>query len=376
MSERKYEYDWVRVLAFALLIPYHAAMIFSPPSDGWHIKNADFSELIEVLKNFTNRWRLPLLFFIAGVGTFYALRKSSLGIFARERVWRLFIPLVFGMFVIIPPQIYFERLQQGATFSYTTFYPSVLEFVPYPKGSFSWHHLWFVAYLFVFSIISLPIVAYLRSGAGKAMISELADFMGKGYRTYLILLPALVMHFFLDKHFPTTHNLVKDWANFTTSWYVFLLGYVFASDERFMENLRKNRWVSTFSALLAYFLLIFFWKSEILKPVFSQDVREIIYLCIDNSLGGFGVLAIVGLAKQYLTHNSPFLAYANQAVYPFYIFHQTVIVCIGFYIVQWSMNLWLKFLIINILTFCITWLLYEIVKRTALTRVLLGIKNK
>lgn len=374
MSERKYEYDWVRVLAFALLIPYHTAMIFSPPSDGWHIKNVDFSELIEVLKTLTNRWRLPLLFFVAGVGTFYALRKVSLASFARERVWRLFVPLLFGMFVIVPPQIYFERLQQGASFSYSAFYPSVFQFVSYPKGSLSWHHLWFVAYLFVFSILSLPLLGYFRGRAGKAVGEPLGAFMQRGYNVYLALLPALVMHLLLDKHFPTTHNLHNDWSNLLVSWYVFLLGYWFATDERIMERLRTTRFVSLWVAVLSYILLVFCWKSGILKPIFAQDTRDIIYIFINNGLGGCSIFAIIGFAKQHLTYTNAFLAYANRAVYPFYIFHQTVIVCIGFYVVQWHMNLWLKFFIINILTFFITWFLYEATKRTALTRFLLGIK--
>jgi hypothetical protein len=374
MSERKYEYDWVRVLAFGLLIPYHTAMIFSPPHDGWHIKNFETSELIEVLKAFINRWRLPLLFFIAGVGTFYALRKASLASFSRERCWRLLLPLVFGMFVIIPPQIYFEHLQKGATYSYVEFYPSVFNFVPYPKGSFSWHHLWFVAYLFVFSLISLPIFAYRHSAVGKVFSNNSAVFFSKGYNMYLIFLPALLLHFFLDKYFPTTHNLIWDWANFSVSWFVFLVGYWLATDERFMERLRQLRFMSLFWALLGYFLLVLFWKTGMLKPVFSQESRSLIYMLIDYVLGSFAILAIIGFAKEHLNFSNAFLTYANRAVYPFYILHQTLIVCIGFYVVQWAMNLWLKFLIINILTFLLTWFLYEISKRFALTRVLLGIK--
>jgi hypothetical protein len=369
---RYYEFDWIRVLVFALLIPYHTGMIFV--SWGWHIKSQETSELLEVLMLITNRWRLPLLFCISGIGSYYALKKITNWQFTKERFKRLFIPLFFGIFVIVPPQIYFERLQQGANFSYFEFYPSVFEFVSYPKGSFSWHHLWFISYLFVFSLISIPLFSYLKSEKGKKFANRLVEWIGKGYRFYLILIPALIMHLILDPLFPTTHNLTRDWANFTTSLYVFLLGYFFATNPIWVDKIRELRWISLFLAIICYVLLIFFWKSEILKPIFDQEARDVIYTIIDNGLGGGGVFAFIGFARQHLTYNSQFLQYANRAVYPFYILHQTVIVCIGYYLIQNTWSIGAQFLVINILTFLITWLLYEIVKRTMLTRVLFGIK--
>jgi hypothetical protein len=369
---RYYEFDWIRVLAFALLIPYHTGMIFV--SWGWHIKSQETSELLEVLMLITNRWRLPLLFCISGIGSYYALRKITNWQFTKERFKRLFIPLVFGIFVIVPPQIYFERVQQGASFSYFEFYPSVFEFVAYPKGSFSWHHLWFISYLFVFSIISIPLFSYLKSEKGKKFANRLAEWIGKGYRFYLILIPALILHLILDPYFPTTHNLTRDWANFSTSLYVFLLGYFFATSPIWVDKMKELRWVSLFINVFFYFLLIFLWKTQILRPLLSENIRFVISIFINNMIGGCGVFAFIGFARQHLTYNSQFLQYANRAVYPFYILHQTVIVCIGYYLIQNTWSIGAQFLVINILTFLITWLLYEIVKRTTLTRVLFGIK--
>jgi peptidoglycan/LPS O-acetylase OafA/YrhL len=133
--ERELGLDWLRVIAFALLILYHSGMAYV--SWGWLIKDAQRSPALESGMLFLNRWRLPLLFLISGAGVSFSLRRRSLTQFAGERLRRLLVPLVFAMFVVIPPQIYFERLYQGAHLSYGEFYPSVFQLVFYPAGSLS-----------------------------------------------------------------------------------------------------------------------------------------------------------------------------------------------------------------------------------------------
>jgi len=155
------------VAAFAVLIFYHSGMIYVPWE--FHIKNPETSETLGLVMMFFN---LPLLFFISGCGVAFSLRRRGLGEFARERLWRPLLPLVFGMFAIVPPQIYVERLQKGATFSYAEFYPEVLRLIPSPGGSFSWHHLWFVMYLLVYSLAAIPRLGALR-GSGAALTPQL-----------------------------------------------------------------------------------------------------------------------------------------------------------------------------------------------------------
>ena len=108
---RRYDLDWLRVIVFALLIFYHVGMFFVPW--GWHIKNERiYNDLIWPML-FLNQWRLPILFTISGMGTYYALSKRNLRQFSWERGWRLGVPLLFGMLLIVPPQIYIERLVDG-----------------------------------------------------------------------------------------------------------------------------------------------------------------------------------------------------------------------------------------------------------------------
>jgi hypothetical protein len=135
---------------------------------GWEIKNAEHSEGLSRFIWWLHQWRLPLLFFISGVGTHFSLSKRSVLSFTGERVVRLFIPLLFAMLFTIPLQVYFEWLQEGKiSGSYFNFYPQVWDFIPYPDGALTWSHMWFVVYLFVFCLLLIPVFALFKIKALK-----------------------------------------------------------------------------------------------------------------------------------------------------------------------------------------------------------------
>ena len=164
--ERRYDLDWLRVIAFSLLIFFHAGMMFN--TWDWHVKNNVTSKIPELFMTLLHQWRMPLLFLISGAAASFLLRKLDFRKYAGNRVQRLLLPLAFGMFFIIPPQVYYERLFQGQTFgSFADFYQTVLAFVPYPVGNFSWHHLWYIPYIFVFSFLVLPLSWYATTQRGK-----------------------------------------------------------------------------------------------------------------------------------------------------------------------------------------------------------------
>ena len=152
-QQRKYYLDWLRVIAFYILIFYHVGMIFVPWD--FHIKNNITLEWFETWMAFLSQWRLPLLFLISGMVIYYSLGKRSWKGIIAERSNRLLIPLIFGMFVIIPPQIYYERISDGVHFAnYWGFLKTVFDLVPYPKevlaGIIS-------GILFIFSSIQLQL---------------------------------------------------------------------------------------------------------------------------------------------------------------------------------------------------------------------------
>ena len=140
--ERRYDLDWLRVMAFALLMLFHTGMMFS--SWDWHIKNLETSESFDLVMQFVHQWRMPLLFFISGSAIWFAMDRYSTWRYLLERQKRLLLPLFFGIVVVIPPQIYFERLYHHQQYdSFWDFYRTVFTTGSYPQGNLSWHHLWY-----------------------------------------------------------------------------------------------------------------------------------------------------------------------------------------------------------------------------------------
>jgi surface polysaccharide O-acyltransferase-like enzyme len=369
---REYGLDWLRVFAFGMLILYHTGMLFVRWD--FHIKNPETSEVLEWLMLLVNRWRLPLLFLVAGAAVSFSLRRRSYWRFASERTRRLFVPLVFGMFVVVPPQIYFERLWRGATVTYVEWYPTVLQMQPYPEGNFSWHHLWFVLYILVYSLVGIPFFRWVRSAAGQRAVNALVDWFQRWPAAiYLMNVPNIVVGMTLGPHWPTTHNLVADWANLTGAFVTFLWGFTIASNRRFLDLITKR--AGEFAVGGVVVAALFFALRALPATVLLPDVpRTILRELVQAYFGFTWVMALVGMARRHIRDGGPALRYATEAVYPFYIVHQTIMIAVGFYVIQWDWGVWPKFAVVAASTFLGSWMAVEVVRRTALTRLLFGMK--
>jgi hypothetical protein len=364
---REFGLDWLRVFAFAVLIFYHSGMFFVPWD--FHLKNNVIADWLTWPMLFFNRWRLGLLFFISGCGVAFSLRRRSLLQFSSERLRRLFIPLAFGMLVIVPPQIYFERLAQGAAYSsYWDFWNTVFQFQPYPKGSFSWHHLWFVAYIGIFSLTLIPIFGLLRAPSGQRALAALASlFERHPWTIYLIHIPSYCVAITLGPRWPTTHNLISDWANLSASLLTFLWGFVFAAQPRLLDLLERRRREWLTGAL--FFTALFF-----LRRAFQWQGPLWDYAPISGYMSLLWIFALTGFSRHHLHRGGPLLAYATQAVYPFYIVHQTIIIAFGFWIRNWDLAVTAKLALMMLVTLIGSWAAFELVRRSALTRLLFGLK--
>ncbi|MCC6536947.1 MAG: acyltransferase family protein [Bryobacterales bacterium] len=358
---REHGLDWLRVAAFAVLIFYHSGMIYVPW--GFHIKNPETSNSLALAMLFFNRWRLPLLFFISGCGVAFSLRRRSPGAFARERIWRLLLPLAFGMFVVIPPQIYVERLQKGATFTYAEFYPEVLRFVPYPAGAFSWHHLWFVAYLLVYSLAAIPLFGLLRR-FGAAFAGWVTRWPAA---FYLINAPSMFAAYTLGPHWPTTHNLIADWANLTGSFITFLWGFVFASTPALLDLVERRRREFLYGGVIVAALFYALRLSGAAVPF-------AVGFAVNAYFGFFWIFLLVGYARARIKTGGPWLAYATEAVYPFYILHQTILVVFGYWLVQQPWSIAAKLGITMAVTFSGSWAGFELIRRSRFLRPLFGLR--
>lgn len=373
---RRYDLDWLRIIAILLLHFFHTGMIFIAEW-GWHIKNSETSYIFLEWMYFLSRWRMALLFFISGVGTSYALGFRSGGVYIKERASRLLVPLIFGMFVIVPPQIYFERLFQGQKFSsLLEFYPTVFEFVPYPEGSFSWHHLWFIAYLFIYSVIALPLFLYLRTEKGKVLVTSLTR-LTRRFSLYIFGIPLAMVYAALLVRFPSgNQNLISDWAMFSFYFLLFVFGYIIHAEADFWRQIENKRKLSLQLGFISI-VAVDFMRWNDLEPEWSYNVGNMLFVSLSAFNSWFWVLAILGYGKRYLNRKNKLLAYANEAIYPFYILHQTLIVVIGYYVIQVKEEISLKFIFIVFVTFFLSMGIYEFfVKPYRITRLVFGMKEK
>lgn len=376
---RRYDLDWLRVIAIITLLFYHTGMIYV--SWGWHIQSTETSPAFENIMRWLHRWRMPLLFFISGAGTFFALKKRTYSGYAGERVKRLFIPLVFGMFVIVPPQIYLEWVFRGRfSGSYAEFYPNVFGFQPYHDGgkggAFSWHHLWFIAYLFLYSLISIPFFRYLKSASGQRFIDRIEKLVaipgGALWLGLLIIISQLITRPFYPEE---THGLTNDWAYFVENMLLFWLGYVLVSRPVFWQQLASQRRIFLIATII--FTVVLYGMLSIFgyKRIDTELALDVTYFINGLLLMWASVLMSVGYSYQYLNRNRPILPYLNEAVYPFYILHQTVIVIIGYWILKTNLGIYSGFLVVSLSTLVVCVALYWLLIRPfKLTRLLFGIK--
>lgn len=336
---RRYEMDWLRTIAIFILLLYHVGMIFVPW--GFHIKNAETTHFLEPIMIFLHKWRMPMLFFIAGAGTVFALKRRTIRQFVVERHNRLMIPVVLGMFVIVPPQIYYERYEQFSSF--WQFYPKVFEFVPYPNGSFSWHHLWFIVYLFVYSVITIPALPVLKKGKGLWLMGKLEMLLQKKGGFLWMLIPLIVSQALLRPFYPReAHNLLGDWAFFVFYYFFFLAGLFVCHSSVLWHKLKDHRHVHLMVGIGSIALMLFMyatWEGEVLYRRIIWEVNGLV-------MAWTSVLAVLGYGQAHLNFNKPILKPLNEAAYPFYILHQTAIIVIGFYVIQWELSIFWKFIVI------------------------------
>ncbi|CAM2070187.1 Acyltransferase family protein [Sulfidibacter corallicola] len=370
-QKRLYGLDWLRVFAFGILILYHTGMVFV----GWqfHLMNPETLDSLKIPMTFFHHWRLALLFVISGAGTWFALRGRTTGVFCRDRLKRLLLPLVFTMFWIVPPQIYVERLAQGHTYtSYWAFQRTVFDMVPYPEGSFSWHHLWFVAYLLCYTLLLLPLMVWFRGPRGAETLIRVRTLLGRhSWLLFSLGFVNMALNLALRPFWPeTTHALIDDWATFARYGFLFFAGYLVLGDPKLAARLKDTCFKATGAALAIYVLGSSLWPF-----VENQPWSQVFAYAARDNFTWIVILGVTGLALRLLDFSNAWLRYANEAVYPFYILHQTVTLILAYWVIPLDWHPWPKFFVVAVGTFALCGLLYEsLIRRFSLLRLLFGMK--
>lgn len=346
---RRYDLDWLRVGAFALLIAYHIGMFYV--SWDWHIKSRFSSEAIEPLMWLVNPWRLPLLFLISGMALRFALERTPAARLRRQRLCRLGLPLLFGFFVVCAPQSYFELLANGEIGpDYWAFYGQYLDVdFEYSILTPSWNHLWYLVYLLVYTIL----ICTCADPLGR--LADRLDRQGGAWWGSVLLLVPPVLFVLADailaEQFPVTHALVDDWYTHAISFSAMLFGYLVARATPFWSAV--NRGTS-----LAGAVAIVFAAALLLRfvPDPAVGALRLVY-------GWCTIVLLLGIASRYLNRWNPILSYLVTATLPYYVLHQTLIVVLGAWATTLNLPLWSEVWVVTIgtITGCVAG--YEIIRR-------------
>jgi glucan biosynthesis protein C len=359
-DDGRYDFlDWLRVTAIFVLLFFHTGMLFV--GWGWHITNEETIPALVWPMDIAHRLRMPLLFVIAGAGMWYALRRRSVGAFAGERTLRLLVPAIAGMFLIVPPQIFVERIAHGEWHGgYLQFLTDrVLQLQPYPAGNFSWHHLWFIVYLFVYVLLLLPLMAWWR---------RKQPAIRPGLWLFALGLPLGLNEILLKPLFPETHNLIQDWYIFIHYLLLTVFGFALASMPDAWDWLASKRRWALGAGLVTLIVCVGLLASGLLAHDTVPD-----YL-MANLFTWFWIMAFLGYGRRYLSFSNPLLRWARDASYPVYILHQTVIIVIAYFVIQQAWSPVSKYWLVLAPTLVACVLMYEGIRRVALLRFLFGMK--
>ncbi|HUT55179.1 MAG TPA: acyltransferase family protein [bacterium] len=388
---REHYIDWLRAIAVFLLFPYHSAQVFS---HFWsYVQDPERSRPLSWLVEFMFQWHMHLLFLVAGMAAFYALRGRPAGVFVKERLLRLLIPLCFGVVVVVPP------LKRLALLMYPDYHDSLLRFYLDPRlllntrGDVHWAHLWFLAYLLLYSLIALPLFLYLKREGGIRVARRAAAVGRLPGGLMLFALPFGLIEAALRIRWPGgTFNIGDDWATFCLylAWFVFgyLLLLTHATREAhsggrpvsLLDALDRDLWFLMPLALISmglYFALAFRWLLPYRAAFSSYHPMSVGFQFFRGVNSFLWVMTLAGLGRRYLRRGGSALDYLRESSYPVYILHATVIMLIAYFVVKWRLAPLLKFAVILASSLAATMIIYDLmVRRTKIARFLFGMKTK
>ncbi|MDP9009607.1 MAG: acyltransferase family protein [Pseudomonadota bacterium] len=379
LGTRRYDLDWVRIGAFMLLILYHVGMYYV--TWDWHVKSPHAAHDIEPLMMLTSPWRLSLLFLVSGVATGYLLARQGTRHFLGQRSTRLLIPLAFGMLVIVPPQSYLEVVEKvGYARSYGEFLRLYITgFHGFCRGADclimpTWNHLWFVAYLWVYTVVlylavrlAPPIIPWLRRLAERRL-------SGVGILLWpLAYLCAIRLG--LAPRFPATHALVGDWYNHAMYFGVFLLGFSLAGARAPWATLARTRWLTIGLAILGWAFLSAYFGAYSDDAAIPPEALRLFARTIYGAEQWLAIAAVVGFAHRHLTHDSAARRYLTTAIFPVYILHQTVIVVVAHALKPSQLYPPVEGALLVLVTVATCFLGYEAIRRVRRLRPVFGLER-
>jgi glucan biosynthesis protein C len=367
---RRYDLDWLRVLAILTIFIYHTMRFFN--SEYWHVKNPTTYFVMDILETTLTNWIMALIFAISGASVYYALDKSSASQFIKDKALRLMVPMMtMGMIIFGLLQIYLDRLSHG------DFRGTFFEFIPhyFQPGNFAWSgvHLWYLEMLFIFCLVFLPLLLWLMGGVGHYLLGRIGNLLASRGRIYLLALPTILCLVLTSGESFLGNTAEWGGGSILTHATFFLSGFLIISHEGLQKKTQRFRWLSL-TLVIILFAMIFS-----LFMTFGETTIDTPLYKVGRALWGLWswcwVLTILGFGMKHLNLNKPILSYANEAVLPFYILHHPVLLSVGYFVVQYTIPGALKFVVIDAISLAIIGMLYIFfVRPFNATRFLFGMK--
>lgn len=364
-KQRHYELDWLRIFLVLAVFLHHVGMPFN--GDGFVIMNADSSKLLDDIMVYFEQFRLPLLFLIAGAGSTLFLTSRKPGEFIKQRTMRLLVPLVVAILLIVPPQNYFGHIDQFE--SYTQAYPTLISYL-------STAHLWFIEFLVVFALLSVPVQRFLQTQLGQQLLQSVKALAAKPWGLFVFASVLMLLRIVSKIWFPDDDKHITNLSVSMYFGFFYLMGMVLMSSPQAWQYLGQYRRFNLYVLLVSSVIFYGYYYSPDLSPYLSQPVRWALWRIVASLVGWSATLTLLGYAQRYLNHSNNWLKKCNEMIYPFYIFHQTVIVIAAYYIVQWQAAIAIKLLALLAISLPVTILLCIAIYPFNPLRVLMGVKAR
>jgi glucan biosynthesis protein C len=346
-QNRRYDIDWLRVIAIALLLIYHIAIGFQP----WGIMIGFITNDKPWLSLWTpmmmlNVWRIPFLFFVSGMGVYFSMQHRSWKALLQERSLRILLPYVFGMLCIFPLSVFILQQYYHWDLGYAV----------------NAGHLWFLGNIFAYVVLLSPLFYYLlKNQDGKFVVGMkkmLSNPLGLIPIVALFIAEVLVIK-------PIPYELyAMTWHGFVLGFLAFFVGFCFVlCGDSFWNMLLTWRWL--FVVLASALFVVRLFVLGLKTPGYL--------LVIESDAWIFSVLAF---GNKYLNHPGKALSYLSQAAYPVYILHMIFLSLASWLIFPLALSVPLKFVMVIVLTFAGCFGAFEIIRRVSIIRPLFGLKMR
>ncbi|MBS1301680.1 acyltransferase family protein [Loktanella sp. SALINAS62] len=374
MLQRHYELDWLRVLLFALLVPHHVAVGFVDwGADIYGFVNNDLAgDMMNLFIYWSHSWRLPSLFMIAGVGTWFLTGRGTGIRFMGGRLLRLLVPALFAAAFINVFGGYAIAYMTGAQHGFFPFWWQWLsDFEPRQV-----QHLWFLFNLAIYSVLCWPVFAYRDRIALGALLPA---------RLMLFLLVVSVLAVVLFK--PYAAAIAGDNYQFPYYLVFFLGGFLIGSNcAMILGWVGRRVWILLSTACVLFgakvLLLAIALEADVATgealaaggwvPLGLNPENATLFSVIEAATAWAWCLTALGLAVRFLNKPSSLLSELNRAVFPVYVLHFPVTLVGLALVAQVSLPWAIEFFGLLIFVYGMTWILWRIADRLGSASYLVG----